>query len=337
MQEQDKKTSCYIIAEMACSHEGQIDLAKHIIDSSAKAGANAIQFQIWKLSDMVVPQHPDYKMMQGVELSYDNWRELASYTRKKYPGLDIIACVYEKLSVDFCEEINVDAYKIHSSDLSNPALIKYIALNKKRIDLSVGASSLDEIQDALSWIRSKGKCPIWLMYGYQNFPTQIDQIHLAYLKTLQNVFQLPVGYQDHTDPEMDASFWLPAFSMGLSIRIIEKHITHDRSAKGVDHEAALNPDEFDRFVDMIRTLESANGIAAPRDFSKEEIKYRIYAKKSIVAAVDLKKGTRLATADITWMRAEKLGLPPANLPKLIGKKLTKSVNKYQLILEDILS
>jgi len=238
---EDLRTS-YIIAEMACSHEGKVELAKQIIDGAGQARADAIQFQIWKLAEIMVPAHPDYKDVSAIELSEKEWKALAEYVRKEYPNMDIIACVYEHTSVDFCESINVEAYKIHSADLSNPDLVKYVANTGKRIDLSVGASTLDEIQNALNWIRSKSDSQIWLMYGIQNFPTPTNEVHLDYLKTLSRLFDLPVGYQDHSDADTEAAFWLPAYAMGLGILIQEKHITHNRAHKGFDHEAALNPD-----------------------------------------------------------------------------------------------
>jgi sialic acid synthase SpsE len=122
----------HIIAEMACSHEGDPALARKIIDGAGEAGADSIQFQIWSLKDTVVPHHPDYQMLTRIELSRDAWRDLANYVRDKYPAMQIIACVYERSSVDFAQSIDVDAYKIHSADLSNPVLINYVAQQTHR-------------------------------------------------------------------------------------------------------------------------------------------------------------------------------------------------------------
>jgi N,N'-diacetyllegionaminate synthase len=324
----------YIIAEMACSHEGDPALARKIIDGAGKAGADAIQFQIWTLKDMMVPHHPDYDIVARLELPRQEWAELAAYARSRYEKMHIIACVNESGSVDFCEEINVDAYKLHSSDLSNPEIIKYVSATGKRIDLSVGASTLDEIQTAMQWIREASDSDIWMMYGYQNFPTPTNAVHLDYMVTLRDLFQLPIGYQDHSDAEAEGSFWLPAAAAGMGVDILEKHITHDRSFKGIDHEAALNPDEFLRFVSMVREIESARGVPLPRPFSEEELRYRKYSKKSIVAARDISAGSALARDDVFFMRSDSLGLPPDQFERLSGRTVKSDIAAYQLIQDD---
>lgn len=321
----------YIIAEMACSHEGKPALARKIIDGAGKAGADAIQFQIWRLADMVVPHHPDYKALERIELSPQEWSKLAGHVRKGYPEMQIIACVYEPGSVDFCESIEVDAYKLHSADLSNPLLVKHVSRTGKRIDLSVGASTIGEIETAIEWIKSTSNSVIWLMYGYQNFPTRTDDVHLRYLTTLKQRLGLPIGYQDHTDADSADAFWLPAAAVGMGVEILEKHITHDRSLKGLDHEAALNPVEFAQFVQMIRTIEGALGESAPRPFSEEELKYRKYAKKSIVASRDLPANTQIAAEDLLILRAADLGLPPDQASHLIGRTTRREIAAYHVI------
>jgi len=333
-----KMKRTYIIAEMACSHEGDPSLARKIIDGAGQAGADAIQFQIWSLKNMVVPHHPDYEMLQKIELSPDTWSELAQYTRARYPQMQIIACVYERSSVDLAEAIKLDAYKIHAADLSNPNLIDQVARTSKRIDLSIGASSISEIQSALERIREcrtdPGGLDVWLMYGYQGFPTPTNAINLNYMMKLKQLFELPVGYQDHSDANLGAAFWLSAAAMGLGVDVLEKHITHDRSYKGIDHEAALNPDEFAQFVEMVREIESARGSAIPQSFSQEEVKYRKYSKKSIVASRNLTKGQTIGPDDLAIMRADALGLPPDQSHRLVGRSTTRAISIYHLINED---
>ena len=328
-----KNKKSYVIAEMACSHDGKPELAKVIIDGAAKAGAQAIQFQVWERGNIIVPQHPANELLEKIELSQKDWTGLLDYVRSNYPEMHIIACVYDRGSVDFCESINVDAFKIHSADLSNPYLITYVAEKNKRIDLSVGASTLEEIEKAISWINKVSSSEIWLMYGYQSFPTPTDAIHLKFMATLSEKFNLSIGYQDHSDANYGAAYWLPAAAIGMGINIIEKHITHDRSLKGVDHEAALNPNEFVDFMNMVNEIDLAKGTEEERAFSEEEIKYRKYSKKSIVASRNLEKDQKISESDILFLRAEELGLPPDNAYKLIGKKARKNIEPYAIIVE----
>jgi N,N'-diacetyllegionaminate synthase len=249
---------------------------------------------------VMVPHHRDFRRAQKLELNYEEWQELSSYSRTRYPGMQIIACVYETKSVDFCETIDVDAYKIHTADLSNPFLVKHVAKKKKRIDLSVGASTLEEIRAAVKWIQSVSKCEIYLMYGLQNFPTPSDDVNLEFMMKLKETLQLPIGYQDHSDAETSSSFWLPAAAIGMGVDILEKHITHDRSLKGADHESALNPDEFKTFVDMVHDVESAKGSAHEKKFSPGQLKYRKYSKKSLVAKHALSAGQMLTENDLSF-------------------------------------
>jgi sialic acid synthase SpsE len=319
---------------MACSHDGDPALARRIIDAAAAAGADAVQFQIWLANAIMVPHHADFPLLCRLELSRQQWRELADYTRSRHPRLHIIACVYDSDSADFAAGLEVDAYKLHSADLSNPALVAHVAALGKRIDLSVGSSTVDEIAAAIGWIRAASPAPIWLLYGYQNFPTRIDDVHLRYLRKLRQLFEMPVGYQDHTDAEDRAGFWIPAAALGAGVTILEKHIMHDRTKKGADHQAALNPDEFAQFVRMVRDVEKALGSGTPKPFSADELKYRRYAKKSVVAARALQAGHPLTGGDLLFMRAEALGVPPADAPRLIGRSTRRAIEQYGLVTDE---
>jgi sialic acid synthase SpsE len=321
----------HIIAEMACAHEGDPDRGRTIIDGASEAGADSIQFQIWKLDEMVVPHHKDYQVLSDIELTYEQWETLAEHVRDQEYVMDIIACVYEQRSVDFSEEIGVEAYKIHSSDLSNPYLIRKVAKTGKRVDLSVGGSTLYEIQTAIQWIEDTSKSDIWLMYGYQDFPTRVDDVHMDYMMKLRNLFEQPIGYQDHSAGESPEAFWLPAAAAGAGVDVLEKHITHDRSFEGLDHEAALNPDEFSEFVRMVRQVEAAKGESVPRPFSEEEKRYRRNVKKSLVANRNLEEGDVLSEGDVAIRRANNSGIPPGQLDELVGRELLRDVEAFHLI------
>jgi N,N'-diacetyllegionaminate synthase len=325
----------HIIAEMACSHDGDEALARKIIDGAASGGADAIQFQIWKPLEVSVPAHPDIPLLERIGLSYDVWRALREHVRRNAPKLEVIACVYAPETVDFCETLDVDAYKLHAADLSNPRLVRRVAETGKRVDLSVGASTLDEIQRAIEWIgEGETARDVWLMYGYQLFPTPTNRLNLRYMMRLKELFGLRLGYQDHSDAESPAAFHIPAAAAGLGVDVLEKHLTHDRSKKGVDHQSALNPDEFARFVAMVREIETACGSAAPQPFSEEEKRYRVYSKKSVVAGREIAAGEAIAEGDLLFRRALAIGLPPAEAGRIVGRKAAPRIARYDLVREE---
>jgi len=327
----------YLIAEMACSHEGDPALARTIVDAAGRAGADAVQFQMWRAEDIVVPGYAHMPALRRLELSPGVWHSLAAYVRERHRSLAIIACVYDEHALALGEAIGADAYKLHGGDIANPRLIRAMARTGKRIDLSVGGAGLDEVKDAIALIRATSASPIWLMVGYQAFPTAVDDAHIRYLATLRDLFGLPVGYQDHTDADHPGAFWLPAAAMGAGVEILEKHITHDRSRKGADHEAALNPDEFARFAGMVRTLDRALGSARPRPFSESERRYREYARKSLVAARAVAAGETIADADLLALRADTLGLPPAAREGVVGRRARRALAAHEPIRDEDLA
>jgi N,N'-diacetyllegionaminate synthase len=326
-------TPTFVIAEMACSHEGDINLAKLIIDGAFKSEADAVQLQIWSLENMMSPQRKEYELLQRLEFSPAEWSELVSYCRVKYPEMLVYVCAYEHSTIEFINSLGIDGFKLNSSDLSNPLVLEKVANIGKPINLSVGASSIAEIQYAVDIIQGLSQAKITLMYGHQSFPTKPENVHMSYLTKLANLFELPLGYQDHCDEDEESAFWLPAASMGMGVSVLEKHITHDRSLKGIDHESALNLDEFVKFVEMVRCIDQAKGISSPRKFTDEEIKYREFQKKSIVVTSDLKSGDTLTRNNIAFMRAEKLGLAPNKIDRIIGKRINKNLLAFEVVLE----
>ena len=323
-----------LVAEMACSHEGDITLARKIIDASAMALADVVQLQIWSLQYMMSPKRKEYELLKEIEFSEKEWSELVKYSRKKYPHLKVYVCVYEHSTIDFIESLGVDGYKLNSSDLSNPLVLDKVAATGKPINLSVGASTIAEIHSAVQRINSTSESNITLMYGHQSFPTMPENVNMSYMGKLRDLFELPIGYQDHCDADEESAFWLPAASVGMGVSVMEKHITHDRSIKGLDYQSALNPDEFVKFVAMVRTIEKSMGNSVPREFSEDEKKYREFQKKSIVATRALQAGAVITDSDVAFMRAETLGLSPDKIGQVVGKKLMKNISEYQLIMED---
>jgi len=328
--------SVYLIAEMACSHDGRLEHARRIAQAAGRAGADALQLQIWRASDLMVPHHPDYARLCSLELSPADWRALIEETRRDFPAMDLQACVYDTHAVDFAHARGIDLLKIHAGEIGNESLLRHAARCARRIDLCIGACRLDEIQRAIAAIKSHGNAEIWLLYGIQTFPTPLEEVNLDYLKKLGELFELPIGYQDHSDAEDESAFWIPAAALGMGVGVLEKHLTDDRSRRGADHQAALEPDEFARFVKMVRAVERARGVATPQAFSERQRHYRTGGTRTLVAARELPAGTRLAESDLLALRSADGGVPVADLPGILGRELCQALLPYQAIrAEDI--
>ena len=319
----------YIIAETACSHDGSLKRLKKLVRSAYAAKANAIQFQVWQCDDIVTPKHKDYKFLKSIELNQKKWEECFHYTKKKFPRLEIIACVNDIKTLRFCDKLGAKAFKIHTSDLGNKDLLLEASKLKKRIDLSIGGSTENEIKLALSYINNN--CEVWLMYGYQLFPTKPGSLNILKMKNLSKKFNLKVGYQDHSPPNISA-YTMPILAIGSGINIIEKHLTDFRKRKGTDSESALEPKEFQTFVIKCNEASLAMQHSNLSKLNKEEIKYRKYAKKKVFFSKNLLKGDRITSDDLLIRRPiKKVGLFVNEIGKVLGKKITRNVKKYQLV------
>lgn len=322
----------YVIAETACSHDGSVERLKFLIKSAVESGCNAVQVQVWKHLNIVTPDHPDIDILRRIELSESEWEECFDYACGISENLELIACVYDEESLFLCDKLGAKAFKIHTSDLGNFDLLDAAAKTGKRIDLSIGASTFSEIQSALDCIDNR--CEVWLMYGYQLFPTPTAGLNLRIMNTLSHTFGKPVGYQDHSQPDVTSAYTIPIAAIGSGINIIEKHLTDDRSRKGADAEAALEPSEMKNFVELCHEAKVALGNGRHRSFTEEEKKYRKYSKKSLVAAYDMKAGEVICREHVLIRRAPELGLPADAIEFLIGKKLSRDIGRFSLIKEE---
>ena len=228
----------YIIAETACSHDGSSNRLKKILSFAIKAGFDALQLQIWKKEKVVSKDHKDFKTLKKVEIKYQDWKKIINHIKRLSKKIDIICCVYEKESFDFCIKNNIKNFKIHSSDLGNIDFLKYVAKKSKRIDLSIGGCTKDEIIKAVSVLKKYHKCKIWLMYGIQLFPTNPQKVNLSSAKKIAKSLNLQLGYQDHSYFDFNG-YALPAAAIGNGIKIIEKHVTDENKKNRTDGQSAI--------------------------------------------------------------------------------------------------
>lgn len=329
------KEKPFIIAEMACAHNGSINQAKELIDAAINAGADAIQLQFFVADETVTPLHEAYQVINEIEFSPKEWKSLVNYCRKS--NISVFACTYDVPSVQLAIETKCDAIKLNSSDLSNPEVLLAVAESKLPITLGTGASKLNEIKTGLKFLSEHGSDKIILMYGVQNFPTEIQDLNILRLDLIKDYFpNIPVGYADHTSGNDIFSQYVDMIAIGKGVCVLEKHITLDRSKKGIDFEAALEPKEFQSYVKRVKKSFKALGLKEYDEFSASDLKYRKFQKKSIVANREINKGEIIDSGCVSFVRNKLPGLAPNLMDLLSGKKAKKKILKYEnILLEDV--
>ncbi|MCX6764888.1 MAG: N-acetylneuraminate synthase family protein, partial [Candidatus Nealsonbacteria bacterium] len=326
----DNKKRVFVMAEMAASYEGDPKIAEFIIEKSAEAKADGIEFQMRDLDTYIIPSDVDYQQTKDLCLSQDDWGRLIEKAFSL--GLDVWANVYDLASAKFSKDKKIKGFKFHSSVLENEDLIKEVIQTKKPLLLSIGGIEEEEIKKTLDFIYSiDKKVEIYLMYGLQNFPTKPEGVNLNFIKELSEKFNLPWGYQDHSEPTSPASNYMSILAIGRGASIIEKHITHNRALKGVDYEAALNPDEFADFVKDIRIVNNIIN-KKPEEVSSDELQYKEYKTlMKVVATAEIKPGDNFSKDNIAVVRAKKGEIKGKNLKFLLNKKAKQNYQKFEPI------
>lgn len=326
--------SPYIIAEMACAHDGSYEKALKIIDAAISAGANAIQLQFFIPESTVTPNHSTYDTLNKIAFSKEQWKEMMEYTRKK-SDIDIWVCTYDRPTVDWAIELNADGIKINSADLSNPELLEAVAKSRIPFTIGTGASHLEEIRTCIDFVEQHGAKNFVLMHGVQNFPTQISDLNIHRVDLLKNTFPAYlVGYADHTNADYQESKWMDALAVSKGVAVLEKHITFNRAEKGIDHQAALNPVEFKNYVSNIRQVFEALGSRMLKPLTESDLKYRKFQKKSIVAAKNIEAGEEITREKVLFLRNKEPGLSPLEFYFVNNKITKKNIQKFENITID---
>ncbi len=327
---------CFIIAEAGVNHNGDVALAKKLIDAAQTVGADAVKFQTWITEKLVTPAAPmaDYQqhnlqrddsqfaMLKELELSQAVFRELKEYADQR--GILFFSTPDEEDSADFLETLGVPLFKIGSGEVTNVPFLRHVAAKHKPIILSTGMSYLQEVEQAVRAIESSGNQHLFLLHCVSNYPAQPEECNLRAMDTLRQAFQYPVGFSDHT---MGIEVAIAAVAQGACI--IEKHLTLDKTLPGPDHAASLDVKEFQQMVQAIRLVESAlgNGRKAP---TASELETRKVVQKSIVAKRALSAGSILNADDVALRRAGN-GLPAMYLDMLLGKTLRRDVGADEIL------
>ena len=323
----------YIIAEMACAHNGDYQQAHDLIQASYEAGADACQLQFFVPEETVTPSHEVFSVLQDICLSDEQWTELFNYG--KGLGIDMFVCTYDVPSVKLAVGLKADGIKLNSADLSNPDVLKAVAKSKIPFTLGTGASTFEEIARGLRYTYDNGAEEVILMHGVQNFPTQNKDLNIKRIALLKSVFDsYPVGYADHTDGDDEFGNVIDLLAVGLGANVLEKHITLSRKDKGIDYQAALEPEEFKKYVKDIHRGFEALGTTEIKPFTESDLKYRKFQKKSIVAARDLKEGEVIDRKAVRFLRNEVPGIAPIEFERIDGLKLSKPILKFDNLLKE---
>ena len=325
----------YIIAEMACAHDGEFNKAIKLIDCAADAKADAIQFELLEPDANVIPGRDINKLLKSLYFTPNEWKKLFKYARKK--KLDIFSFAYDLPSLKLALKLKTDAIKLNSSDLMNTDLLKLASKSKLPFSVGTGGSTFEEIAKAVAYIKKHNGKKCILMHGVQNFPTKLEYLRINRVKILKESFKTIVGYADHTDADTDISKIIDLTALGMGAKVLEKHITLDRDEKGVDYQSALEPDEFKQYVKLIRDAQIAMGNEELTPLIAADYEYRIFQKKSIVAKYNIKKGQKITKDKITFLRDTKeVGILPIDFKSIKNKRAKKDIKKFELIKSNIL-
>jgi len=329
--------SVFIIAEAGVNHNGDINLAKKLIDVAVESGVDAVKFQTWKTELLVTKEankaeyqtentsinESQFDMLKRLELGYDEFRELKRYCDTK--NIMFLSTPDEFESADFLCELQ-EIFKIGSGELTNLPYLRHIGSLEKKVILSTGMADIGEIEDALDILMKAGtlKENITVLHANTMYPTPMEDVNLKAMVTIGNTLNIAFGYSDHT-----LGIEIPIASVALGATCIEKHFTLDKTMEGPDHKASLEPNELKEMVTAIRNIEIALGSSVKKPTQSEKPNIEV-VRKSIVAKKAITKGERLSKENLTVKRPSS-GISPMRWDEIIGTMATKDYVEDELI------
>lgn len=291
-----------LIAETACAHHGSVEEAKKLVEAASDAGADLVQLQIFRSAEQVGGNHPIYNLLCDLELSDRDWSEVFAHAKKT--KTDTMVFVYDLPSLELALDFDPQALKLNSSDLMNAPLLRACAETGLPIFLGTGASRIEEITEAVSWIQECGGSKLILMHGIQDFPTHLRDSRLQRIQLLKSLFDLPVGYGDHTDADLSIAPYVDFLALGLGVDCLEKHITIDRKEKKTDYQAALNPEQWKDYAENISSAWLALEDQLPIDLTEADLRYRKFQKKYAVMSKPVMAGEAFGIESVKFLRVE---------------------------------
>ena len=329
------KHPTYIIAEIGSNHNRDIDIAKKMIEEAAIADVDAVKFQTFKAEKLYSKKAPKFSkdsikpfdLIKSIEIPREWHSELFKYAKNK--RLEFISSPFDYEAVDDLYNIGVPAFKIASFEIVDLELLKYVAKKGCPIILSTGMATLEEIEEALTAIRSQGNDDIILLHCNSMYPAPVEIVNLNAIHTMSNAFKIPIGFSDHT-----MGIHIPIAAVAKGAKVIEKHFTLDRTMKGPDHHFAVEPNELKQMVQNIRDIEKAAGTGI-KERAKDEQEMYEKGRRSIIAAQDIPKGAKI-TRDKIVIKRPGYGIKPKFLDIVIGKEAKVDIEVEQWITWDMI-
>jgi len=326
-----------IVAELAQGFEGRPEQARLLLRAAAAAGADAAKFQLVYADELATPDYKYYDLFRSLEMSDKVWTELVSYAGEQ--RIELHLDIFGSRSLALAEKIGATAIKLHGTDIANLGLLDEVARSSVQcVFLGAGGAHRSEIEEALT--RLSGKRVVVLL-GFQGYPTPTETNQIARVAFLREQFLgagtgVELGFADHASPDSPLRYALPAIALGAGATVIEKHLTLGKAMMLEDHEAALNPDEFKEFSQVMRDCSSALGeVKDWDDFGMAEAEggYRRMIRRHVVTARDIPEGTALTPADLVLKRtaAEQ---PITNLNDVYQKVTCRALGLNQALLAD---
>ena len=328
----------YVIAEIGANHNGDMDLARRLIDSAKACGCDAVKFQSWTPDSLISKEEYDRnqkyndspkkhfgslrEMVERYYLRPEQHAELKQYCDKS--DIEFCSTAFSSDEVDILEEIGVPFFKIASMDINNLNLLRCIAGKNKPILMSTGMATIGEIDKAVRTVENTGNRDIILLHCISVYPPAYEDIHLNNISMLRQTFGYPVGFSDHT-----LGIYISLAAVALGSCVIEKHFTIDKNLEGWDHEISADPKEMKAFVKAAKNIVKALG-SHRRLVSEAEHQKKLKFRRSIVSSKELKKGHVIVTTDLLFKRPG-TGIRPDEVQYLIGRILKRNVSSDQLI------
>jgi N-acetylneuraminate synthase len=334
-----------IIAEAGVNHNGDIELAKKMIDAAYEAKADIVKFQTFKADKLVSrnakmaeyqikninsdsSDNSQYKMLKKLELDEEDHIILMNYCKSK--GIEFLSTSFDDESIDLLRKLKIKIWKIPSGELTNKPLLQKIGAFNQSIIISTGMALMSEIQDAIEILIQSGtkRDNITVLHCNTEYPTPMYDVNLNAMNQIKQELNVRVGYSDHT-----LGIEIPIAAVALGAEVIEKHFTLDRGMEGPDHKASLEPTELLQMVESIRNIEVAMGSGLKQPSNSEQKNINI-ARKSIHLNKDLTCGSKILASDLIMKRPGD-GISPMEYEKLIGKIINKDLKAdHKLLLSD---